>query len=92
MSFRSGYQVCGNEHPVYTALIAGFQLGIRRGARSIQIRTSFIKRNKNSQELKGWPENLKVVAALSYGLDYHPVPSSHQFFFVRLFKPHTFLV
>jgi hypothetical protein len=60
--WHSGYQVCGNERPVYTELTAGFQLGIRRGARSFQLRGGFIKQNKNfenSQELKGLSEYLK---------------------------------
>jgi hypothetical protein len=46
-SWRSGYQVCGNVRPVYTELNAGFQLGIRQGARSFQLRDGSIKQNHN---------------------------------------------
>jgi hypothetical protein len=52
----------GNERPVYTELTVGFQLGIREGARSFQLRGGFIKQNENikhSQELKGRSENFK---------------------------------
>jgi hypothetical protein len=62
MSWRSGFQVSDTERPVYTELTAGFQLGIREGARSFQLSGGFIKQNlnfKNSQELKGRPENCK---------------------------------
>jgi hypothetical protein len=48
-----------NERPVYTVFLTGFQSGILRGARSVQIRTSFIKRNvnfENSKELKSQSE------------------------------------
>jgi hypothetical protein len=41
------YQVCGNERPVHTELTAGFQLVIRRGARSFQLRGGFTKQNEN---------------------------------------------
>jgi hypothetical protein len=34
-----------NERAVYRESIAGFQLGIRRGARSFQLRRGFIKQN-----------------------------------------------
>jgi hypothetical protein len=54
--------VCGNERPVYTELTAGFQLGIREGARSFQQLGGFIKQNESfekSQELKGRSENFK---------------------------------
>jgi hypothetical protein len=33
--WRSGYQDSGNELSIYIALIAGYQIGIRRGASSI---------------------------------------------------------
>jgi hypothetical protein len=32
--WRPGFQVSDNERPEYTELITGFQIGIRRGARS----------------------------------------------------------
>jgi hypothetical protein len=51
-----------NERPEYTALITGFQIRIRRGARSFQMRSGFMKRSQNfnnSQELKGQSEKLK---------------------------------
>jgi hypothetical protein len=47
---------------LYTKLTAGFQLGIREGARSFQLWGGFIKQNlnfENSQELKGRSENFK---------------------------------
>jgi hypothetical protein len=47
---------------VYTAFIAGFQIGIRRGARSFQLRGGFIEEKENfekSQELKGRSEKCK---------------------------------
>jgi hypothetical protein len=56
LSWRSGYQLFGNESSVDTALITGFQIGIRRGTRSFQLRGSFIEENENfekSQELNG---------------------------------------
>jgi hypothetical protein len=59
----SGFQVSGNELPVYTVFIAGFQTGMRRGARSSKLRSDFIKQNliyEESQELKGCDhKNLK---------------------------------
>jgi hypothetical protein len=45
-----------SERPVYTELITGYQIEIRRGARSVEMRNDFIKQNANfekSQELKG---------------------------------------
>jgi hypothetical protein len=33
--WHSGYQDSGNELSIYIALIAGYQIGIRQGARSI---------------------------------------------------------
>jgi hypothetical protein len=58
-SWRSGFQICGNERTVYTALSTGCQFGIRRGARSFQLRDVLIKQNENfekSQESKGLSE------------------------------------
>jgi hypothetical protein len=57
----SGYQVCGNERPD-TELIAGFQIGIRGGARPFQLRGGSIKQTENfenSQDLKDRSENFK---------------------------------
>jgi hypothetical protein len=69
MSWRSGYQVCGNERPVYTELIAGFYIGIWGGARPFQVRGGSIKQNESfetSQELKGRSKKIKkLVAVLS---------------------------
>jgi hypothetical protein len=59
MRQSSGCQVSGNERPVYTALLAGFQLGILRGARSIQLNSGFIKQNL-SYDLKGRTEKFKT--------------------------------
>jgi hypothetical protein len=43
---RPGFQVSDSERPEYTALITGFQIGIRQGARSFfQIRSGFMKRS-----------------------------------------------
>jgi hypothetical protein len=61
-AWRSGFQECGNEPPVYTELLTGFQIGILRGAQSVQLITSFIKGNGNfekSQDLKGRSEKFK---------------------------------
>jgi hypothetical protein len=60
--WRSGYQDSDNEHSIYIALLTGYQIGIREGARSVQMRAGFIKRNFNfekSQELKGRSEKFK---------------------------------
>jgi hypothetical protein len=49
--------------PIYIGLFVGFQIGIRRGARSIQMKTGFVKHNFNfekSQELKGRSEKFKT--------------------------------
>jgi hypothetical protein len=43
--WRPGFQVPDNERPEYTAVITRFQIGIRRGARSFQMRSSFMKRS-----------------------------------------------
>jgi hypothetical protein len=43
--WRPGFQVSDNERPEYTALITGFQIRIRRGARSFQLRSGFMKRS-----------------------------------------------
>jgi hypothetical protein len=43
--WRPGFQVSDNERPEYTALITRFQIGIRRGARSFQMRSGFMKRS-----------------------------------------------
>jgi hypothetical protein len=62
MSWRSGYQLSSNEHYVYTALITRFQIGIRRGVRSFQLRGGFIEESENfekSQELKGRSDKFK---------------------------------
>jgi hypothetical protein len=62
MSWHSGYQLSGNEHSVYTAAITGFQIGIRRGAMSFQLRGGFIEENENlekSQKLKGQSNKFK---------------------------------
>jgi hypothetical protein len=43
-------------------LLAGFQIGILQGAKSVQLRPSFIKQNGNfekSQDLKGRSEKFK---------------------------------
>jgi hypothetical protein len=45
--WRPGYQDSDNERIIYIALLAGFQIGIREGARSVQMRAGFIKRNFN---------------------------------------------
>jgi hypothetical protein len=61
--WRPRFQVSNNERPEYTALITGFQIGIRRGARPFQMRSSFMKRSQNlnnSQELKANQKNLKT--------------------------------
>jgi hypothetical protein len=50
------------ERPVYTELIAGFQIGTRGGARPFQLRGGSIKKIENfenSQDLKGPSENFK---------------------------------
>jgi hypothetical protein len=60
--WRPGFQVSDNERTEYTALITGFQIGIRRGARPFQMRSGFMKQSynfNNSQELKGRSEKLK---------------------------------
>jgi hypothetical protein len=44
-NWRPGFQECGNEPHLYTELLTGFQIGILRGAKSIQLRPRFIKRN-----------------------------------------------
>jgi hypothetical protein len=48
--WRSGYQDSSTALSMYKALIAKYKIGIRQGARSIQMRTGFIKQNMN---LKG---------------------------------------
>jgi hypothetical protein len=53
ISWRSGYQVSDTERPEYTALIAGFQIGIRRGARSFQMRSGFYEAISKLQQLIG---------------------------------------
>jgi hypothetical protein len=61
-NWRAGNQESGNEHSIYKKLLAGFQFGILRGAKCVQLRTSFIKQNINfekSQELKYQSEKFK---------------------------------
>jgi hypothetical protein len=69
---RSGYQRVDAQDTryavmsalyIYTELIAGFQIGIRGGARPFQLRGGSIKQNENfenSQDLKGRSENCKT--------------------------------
>jgi hypothetical protein len=61
-NWRPRNQESGSEHSVLMKLLAGFQFGILQGAKSIQLRPSFIKQNGNfekSQELKGRSEKFK---------------------------------
>jgi hypothetical protein len=61
-NWRAGNQESGNERSIYKKLLAGFQIRILQGAKCVQLRTSFIKQNKNfekSQELKGQSKKLK---------------------------------
>jgi hypothetical protein len=62
-NWRAGNQESGNERSVlYKKLLAGFQIRILRGAKFVQLSTSFIKQNSNfekSQELKGQSEKFK---------------------------------
>jgi hypothetical protein len=70
---RSGYQVSGNERPVGTALLTGFQIGALLGARPTQLRDWFTKQTFHfevSQELKGRSDKFKKSEAiLSWSLD-----------------------
>jgi hypothetical protein len=62
MAIELALRLSGNERPVYTALVAGFQIGILRGAKPFQLRSGFIKQNiifEGSQELKGRSEKFK---------------------------------
>jgi hypothetical protein len=57
----------GNVCPVNTALLTGYQIGILRGARSIQRSSGLIKQNINfekSHELKGRSEKFKKTLAI----------------------------
>jgi hypothetical protein len=61
-NWRPGNQESGNERSVNMKLLAGFKIGILQGAKSIQLRPSFIKQIvnfKNSQDLKGRSEKFK---------------------------------
>jgi hypothetical protein len=54
MSWRSRYQLSGNERSIYyTALITRFHIGIRRGARSFQLRGGFIEESENFEKITG---------------------------------------
>jgi hypothetical protein len=61
-NWRPGKLESGNERSLYMKLLAGFQIGILQGAKSVQLRLSFIKQNGNfekSQDLKGQSEKFK---------------------------------
>jgi hypothetical protein len=61
-NWRAGNQESGNELSEYKKLLAGYQIGILKGAKCVQLRTSFIKQNRNfekSQKLKGRSEKFK---------------------------------
>jgi hypothetical protein len=61
-NWRAGNQESGNERSIYKKLLAGFQIGILQGAKCVQLRTSFIKQNRNfekSQKLKGRSKKFK---------------------------------
>jgi hypothetical protein len=61
-NWRAGNQESGNERSVYKKLLAGFQIRILRGAKCVQLSTSFIKQNSNfekSKELKSQSEKIK---------------------------------
>jgi hypothetical protein len=63
--------------------LTGFQFGIRRGARSLQMKTGFINQNLNfekSHELKERSEIFKNPQRLVIGLDQHFLPSPSQLF------------
>jgi hypothetical protein len=61
-NWRPGNQESGNEQSIYKKLLTGFQIGILQGAKSVQLRSRFIKQNvkfKKSQDLKGRLEKFK---------------------------------
>jgi hypothetical protein len=53
ITWRSGCQVSGNERPVYTALLTGYQIGILQEESSSQLRGGFISKLQRSIEIKG---------------------------------------